>query len=451
MQLTFLGAAGTVTGSKYLLCTDSAKVLVDCGLYQGVKSLRLRNWKAIPVDAASLDCVVLTHAHIDHSGFLPALVRDGFRGPIYCTPPTHELCQILLPDAGRLQEEDARYANRKGFSKHRVALPLYTEEDAGEALRRFTSVPLGEWIEHGSVRFQLHRAGHILGAAGVSIRSNGRTLRFSGDLGRSDDLIMYPPDAAGPADWIVVESTYGDRNRTRTDPFEWIASTLRETIDRGGILLIPSFAVGRAQTVLFCLHEIFRNGLAPEVPVYVNSPMATSVTELFRHSDDYHRLTSQQCNAVCDIARYVRSVDDSRELASKRKPMVIISASGMATGGRVLHHLKALLPERRNTVLFPGFQAPGTRGASLVAGAESVKIHGGYVPVEAEIRQFDVLSAHADQGELLDWVGSCTKRPERVFVTHGEPVAADSLRRRIQDDLDFAAHVPEYLETIELV
>ena len=450
MKLTFLGATGTVTGSKYLVEADGERILVDCGLYQGVKQLRTRNWKPLPVEPASIQAVLLSHAHVDHSGFLPALVRDGFEGPAYCTLPTQDLCEILLPDAGRLQEEDAGYANRKGFSRHHPALPLYTEADAERALRSISACRFDEWQEVGRFRFRFRPAGHILGAASVELEHSGRRVLFSGDLGRPDDLLMHAPEPPGDPNWVVIESTYGDRQHAEADPFEALAEVLTRTIERDGILLIPSFAVGRAQTLLYCLHEIFARGLAREVPVYVNSPMATDVTALFRRSCDYHRLPEDLCGAVCDVAQYTRSPEESKQLVARRDPAVIISASGMASGGRVLHHLRALAPEARHTILFPGFQAPGTRGDALVRGAGSIKIHGRYVPVEAEVLQMDILSAHADQNDLLQWLGRADATPEQVYVTHGEAVPADSLRLKIEETLGYRARVPDYLETVEL-
>ena len=451
MKLTFLGAAGTVTGSKYLLEASGARILVDCGLYQGVKQLRLRNWAALPFEPASLDAVLLTHAHIDHSGYLPALVRDGFRGPAFCSESTRALCEILLPDAAHLQEEDTGYANRKGFSKHHPALPLYTKDDAAAAIARLTPVGFETWHEVGPVRFRLHTAGHILGAASIEVEQAGRRVLFSGDLGRADDLLMRPPAAPGAPDWIVVESTYGDRLHPVLDPFEALAAILTRTISRGGVLLIPCFAVGRAQTLLYCLHEIFRRQLAREVPVYLNSPMATDVTQLFRRGAAHHRLDAALASSVCDVARYVRSVEESRELARRESPCVILSASGMASGGRVLHHLRALAPDPRHTLLFPGFQAPGTRGDAIVRGARQVKIHGAWVPIQAEVIQLDVFSAHADQAGLLAWLRGCQPSPRQVFITHGEAVAADTLRQRVQDEIGCCVHVPEYRESAQLV
>ena len=450
MRLKFLGAAGTVTGSRYLLETESTRVLVDCRLYQGVKSRRNLNWKTLEVAPKTIDAVLLTHAHIDHSGMLPALARDGFSGPIYATPPTIDLCHILLPDAAHIQEEDAKYANRKGFSKHRPALPLYTEADAEKSLQQFRPAEFGRSYKVGDVSFRMRRAGHILGAASIEISHKKRSILFSGDLGRDDDLLMRPPTPPSAPDFIVVESTYGDRLHGRLDPIESLAAILRETLDRGGILLIPSFAVGRTQTLLYCFHEIFRRKLAREVPVYVNSPMATSVTDLFRAAAAEHRLSPAQCADVCRVATFVRSVDESRALGERKDPMVIISASGMATGGRILHHLKALAPDSRNTILLAGFQSPGTRGDALARGAESIKLHGIRVPVAAHVRQLDILSAHADQKGILAWLERCTRPPRQVFVTHGEPVPADTIRQLTEERLGFSARVPDQFDSVDL-
>jgi len=450
LRVSFLGAVGTVTGSRYRVEAGDTQVLVDCGLYQGVKQLRLRNRRPFSFDPETLDALLLTHAHVDHSGMIPVLVRDGLRGPVLCSEPTRDLSGVVLPDAGHLQEEDAGYANRKGFSRHQPALPLYTEEDARTALERFAPVPFHAWQRVGSLEFRLIPAGHILGAASVEVRAEGRILAFSGDLGRSDDLLMHPPESPEAPDWVVIESTYGDRLHEARDPIRAIAEVLGRTLDRGGVLLVPAFAVGRTQTFLYCLHEIFERGLAPRVPVYVNSPMATDVTDLFRRSVAHHRLTEAQCRNVCDVATYTRTPEASRELVQRRGPMVIVSASGMASGGRVLHHLRALAPDRRNTILLPGFQAPGTRGDALVHGARTIRIHGQEVPVEAEVVQLDLLSAHADQDGLLAWIRDAGQRPERVFVTHGEPVASDALRRRIEQDLHVPASVPELGETFDI-
>lgn len=451
MKLTFLGAAGTVTGSKYLLESKKTRILIDCGLYQGVKSRRNRNWKALDFDPKSIDAVLLTHAHIDHSGMLPALARDGFRGPIFTSPPTKALSQILLPDAAYIQEEDAAYANKKGFSKHKPALPLYTRADADACLRLFRSVDFERVHTVGDFSFRMQNAGHILGAASVEVSSpTGKSVLFSGDLGRDDDLLMCPPEPPASPDFVVLESTYGDRIHSRADPLETLSGILRDTLRRRGILLIPSFAVGRTQTLLYCFHEIFRRHLAPRVPVYVNSPMATSVTDLFRRSTEHHRLPTAKCEDVCREALFTRSVAESRELDRRTEPMIIISASGMATGGRILHHLKTLGPDRRNTILLPGFQAPGTRGDAIAAGAESVKLHGIRVPIRAQVRQLDMFSAHADQPALLDWLSRAKRPPRKVFVTHGEAVPADTLRQLIGERLGLSAVVPDLHDSVDL-
>lgn len=450
MQLGFYGAVGTVTGSKLLVESDGARVLVDCGLFQGLKQLRLRNWSPPPFAPERLDAVLLSHAHVDHSGYLPALVKAGFDGPVYCTRPTRALCRILLPDSGRLQEEDAAYANRKKFSKHDPALPLYGERDAEAALRQLRVVDFGEEIALGALRGRFAPAGHILGAASVELRDAAGALLFSGDLGRSDDLLMPPPAPPGEVDWIVMESTYGDRSHAESDPVEAIAAVLRRTVERGGVLLIPSFAVGRAQALLVCLHRAFEKGLAPRVPIFVNSPMATDVSALYGEFRDYHHLSPAETAAIGELARFVRSVEESRQLVAMRASHVVISASGMATGGRVLHHLRALAPDSRNSILLPGFQAVGTRGADLAAGAEGIKIHGAYVPVRAEVVQLGLLSAHADREDLCAWLAAAPRAPRELFLVHGEPGAADALRRGLKAKLGSEPRVPEYKDVVSL-
>ena len=451
MRLTFLGAAGTVTGSKYLLAHQGRRVLVDCGLFQGLKQLRLRNWDRFPLPADSIDAVVLTHAHIDHSGYLPALARQGFRGKVFCTHATRELAALLLPDAGHLQEEDALYANRHGFSKHHPALPLYTEEDGRRALRLFEARPFGETFEPvPGVKMRFSGAGHILGAASVHVAWDGRSLLFSGDLGREHDLLMRPPEPPPAADHVVVESTYGDRDHEAEDPETLLAETVNRTAARGGIVVVPAFAVGRAQALLYLLSRLKEQRRIPDLPVFLNSPMAADVTEIFHHHAGEHRLDTEQCRRMCGTARVVNSVEESRKLNDMRFPAVIVSASGMATGGRVVHHLKAFAPDRRNTILLAGYQAAGTRGAALAAGAREVKIHGEHVPVRAEVVSLGSLSAHADRGELLRWIGRLPQPPRRVFVTHGEPVAADSLRQAIEEQHGWPCTVPEHLQEVAL-
>ncbi|SEF20956.1 MBL fold metallo-hydrolase [Variovorax sp. NFACC27] len=450
MRIDFLGGTGTVTGSKYLLTHEGRRLLVDCGLFQGLKQLRLRNWDELPVDPAGIDAVLLTHAHMDHSGFVPRLVRLGFKGRVYCSAATRELCELLLPDSGRLQEEDADFANRHGRSKHKPALPLYTEEDARAALKRFEPVGFAqECSPWPGWSWQLRRAGHILGAASLRIGWEGSSILFSGDLGRSDDLLMRPPEAAAAADYVVVESTYGDRRHPAADTLSELAGVINRTAARGGIVVIPAFAVGRAQTLLHCTQLLKQARRIPDMPVYLNSPMAADATRIYRRHLDEHRLSAEQCAAMQGKTIIVNTIEESRRLNSLGFPSIIVSASGMATGGRVLHHLKAYAPDARNTILFAGFQAAGTRGAAMVGGVDAIKIHGAYVPVRAEVANLETLSAHADRDELLAWLGT-QRAPRRVFVTHGEPVAADALRLAIEERHGWPCTVPDYRESREL-
>ena len=451
MRLTFLGGTGTVTGSKYLLEHEGRRLLVDCGLFQGLKQLRLRNWDEFAVRPADVDAVVLTHAHLDHSGYLPRLVQLGFRGPVHCTAATHELCGLLLPDSGRLLEEEAEYANRHGFSKHRPALPLYTEADAKVALDSFEPREFDQGFEPiPGVRVLLRAAGHLLGAASVRVEWDGHALLFSGDLGRSQDLLMRPPVPPEASDWVVMESTYGNRAHAGIDPLTAMADVISRTAARGGIVVIPAFAIGRAQTLMYCLHLLKEQRRIPDLPAFLNSPMAADATHIYEKHRAEHRLSPEQCRAMSGAVHIVNSVEESKRLNDLRMPAVIISASGMASGGRVLHHLKAFAPDPRNSLLFAGYQAAGTRGAAIVGGAPTVKIHGQHVPIRAEVAQIESLSAHADREELLAWVGALPAAPQRVFVTHGEPVPADALRQAIEERHHWPCTVPEYRDAVEL-
>jgi metallo-beta-lactamase family protein len=451
LSLSFLGGVGTVTGSRFLLESDGRRVLIDCGLFQGLKQLRLRNWAPFPVKPAAIDAVLLTHAHLDHSGYLPALVRDGFAGRVYCSHATQELCAILLPDSGYLQEKDAEYANRHGFSKHKPALPLYTLKDADAALSHLSAIPFHEQraLPEGPT-VQLRRAGHILGAASIECEWSGVKVVFSGDLGRFNDPMMVDPEPVPEADYLVVESTYGDRRHDPSDPQEAIAEIVNRTTGRGGTVVIPAFAVGRAQSLLYYLERLKAGGRLTNVPIFLDSPMALDATELLCSHLDDHRLSAAACTRACKIATYVRSVDESKALTVNPVPKIIISASGMATGGRVLHHLKRYAPDPRSAIIFAGYQAAGTRGAAMVAGAESIKIHGGYVPVRAEVRNLSMLSAHADADEILSWLRRFNKAPRQTFISHGEPTASDVLRRRIEEELGWSCRVPEHLEKVDL-
>lgn len=451
-ELTFLGAAGTVTGSKYRLEVQGRSVLIDCGLFQGLKALRLRNWVPPPVKPSELDAVVLSHAHLDHSGYLPVLVCHGYGGPVFASRGTRDVCEILLPDSGHLQEEEASYANKRGYSKHKPALPLYTEYDAREALKALEPVAFREEFRvTGGIWGELHPAGHILGASVVSIRAERQKIVFSGDLGRSNDPIMRPPATIDEADYVVVESTYGNRRHESADPERALGEHLSRVLARAGVAIIPAFAVGRAQALLFYISRLKQRAVIPDVPVFLNSPMAIDATALYRRYRAEHRLTEDECHAACSVATMVNSAQDSRALNERRGPMIIVSASGMATGGRVLHHLKAFAPEPRNMILLPGFQAAGTRGAALASGADAIKIHGQYVPVRAEVVKLDGMSAHADYAEIMQWLGAFKSPPRCTFVTHGESAAADELRRRIEETLGWTVRVPEHGETVSLL
>ena len=395
--------------------------------------------------------MVLTHAHLDHSGYLPLLVKNGYKGRVFCTAATADLCGILLPDSGHLQEEDARYANRRGFSKHHPALPLYTREDAERCLPQLDSVDFDRSVKVApGVDVGLLLAGHILGAAMVEIRSGGRILLFTGDLGRPNDLVMKPPVRVEHADYLVTESTYGNRRHDVKDPLEVLADVITRTAARQGVVIIPAFAVGRAQTLLYAIHLLKIARRIPDVPVFLNSPMATDATHIYHRHRAEHRLTDEQCKAMCTVAKFVNSAEESKDLNNRRGAMILISASGMVTGGRVLHHLKAFAPDPRNTILLSGFQSGGTRGAAIADGAETVKIHGEFIPIRAEVATLSNLSAHADYAETLDWLGHFSRPPRQTYITHGEPAAADALRRSIEEKMKWQCYVPEYLERASL-
>lgn len=451
MDITFCGAAGTVTGSRFLLEAETATILVDCGLFQGYKVLRERNWSPLPFDPATVDAVVLTHAHVDHSGYLPALVRDGFRGDIVTTAGTRDLCDILLPDSAHIHEADARRANKYGFSKHEPALPLYTVEDANRVEERYRIVESGETFEVApGVNASFQDAGHILGASSVLLEEDGTRVLFSGDLGRSSDVLMRPPEPPPDADWVVMEATYGDRNQDAIDPFEAIAAPLRRCIQRGGVALVPAFAVGRTQALLYIIHRLMEDGELPRVPVHVDSPMADRVSRVYGRGAEEFRLSPGSLSAALDSVTFARSVEESKALDVAGPPRIIVSAAGMLSGGRVLHHLKVFGQDPKNLILLPGFQAPGTRGAALAEGAEEVKVHGRMLTVRAEVVQTTILSAHADQRELLDWLGRIPRPPRGVILVHGEPAALDALRFRIGEDLGMAARVAELGSTLTL-
>jgi metallo-beta-lactamase family protein len=443
-RITFHGATDTVTGSRYLVEHGPARLLVECGLFQGLKKLRLRNWRAPGFDPASIDAVILTHAHIDHSGYLPRLCKDGFRGTVYCTEGTRDLLRILLPDAGYLQEEEARLANRHGYSRHQPALPLYTRAEAEACLEQLAPVAYHEEFTPASgVTASFTRAGHIVGSGCLRLGLGDTSLTFTGDVGRPADPLMKAPEPLPATDYLVVESTYGDRRHPATDVAGELARVVAETVERHGVVVVPAFAVGRAQHLLHLLAELRAANRIPPIPIFLDSPMAIDATHLFRRHVIDHGLSEAACTAMCRLPLYSHTSDDSKAIDRRAEPMIVISASGMATGGRVLHHLARFLPDPRNTVLLVGYQSAGTRGRALADGTDELKIHGQYVPVRARVVQLQGLSAHADYRELLDWLAASRLAPRRAFVTHGEPAAADALRRRLGDELGWQAIVPD--------
>lgn len=456
--LRFLGAARTVTGSKYLLETNSGRVLVDCGLFQGLKELRERNWQPLPVEPSSIHAVVLTHAHIDHTGYLPRLVNQGFKGRVFCTPGTADLCRIMLPDAGRIAEDDAREANRHGYSKHAPALPLFTEEDALLALTHLQPVGYDRPVPVSGATLTFTDAGHLLGSSFVRLaleHDGGQEILFSGDLGRYSRPVLPDPSAVDGADVLLVESTYGDRAHEPDDDGARLATIIRETIEGGGKVIIPAFAVGRVEEVIYWLRRLEASGRIPIVPVYLDSPMAVQALKFYAsHSNDLDpdMQTRRGDMSAFTTRRFtaVVSPQQSREIQASRQPSIVISASGMATGGRILHHLKVALPNPRHTVLFVGYQAAGTRGRKLLEGADTAKIHGQLIPVAARIERIDSMSAHADADEILRWLGQFTRPPSMTYLVHGEPAAQAALQSRIQKELGWPLHVPDYLERVTI-
>ena len=457
--LTFLGAARTVTGSKYLLEVDRHRVLVDCGQFQGLKELRRRNWGPLPVHPSSITSVVLTHAHIDHSGLLPRLVASGFHGRIFCTAGTADLCSLVLPDAGRLQEEDARLANRHRFSRHTPALPLFTEADAFAALQHLEIVAFGQPVEVApGLSAEFTHAGHLLGSAFVRMaRTNGAGTRilFGGDLGRYGRPILPDPSPAPQAEVLLLESTYGNRVHPDEDDAARLERVLDTTLARGGRVIIPAFAVGRTEELLYWIRVLEQRGKVEVVPVYLDSPMAVEALGFYaRHGQELDPEVRAGAGAADPYRparfRAVASPRESKAVVASQEPAIVISASGMATGGRVLHHLASCLPDPRHTILFVGYQADGTRGRALVDGAKAVKIHGVTVPVAARIEKIDSMSAHADSKEILRWLGTFPSPPERTFLVHGEPVAQLALKETIERTLGWSVQMPEHGQTVEV-
>jgi metallo-beta-lactamase family protein len=460
VTVKFLGGAGAVTGSKYLVDLGNYEFLVDCGLFQGPKELRERNWDDFPMALNQLEAVVLTHAHLDHIGYLPKLVKQGFKGPIYCTEATAELAKILLLDSGKLQEEEAEFARKKGYSRHEIPQPLYTMEDAEAVFPLFVPQPFDKPTSiHPGVDLTYFHAGHILGAAIVKIVIKGdsqtKRLIFSGDLGRFNDPLLFPPTLIPKADILWMESTYGDRNAPTNKPEEELARAIRDTFDRGGLVVIPAFAVGRTQLLLYHLYQLMEKGKIPKTPIFLDSPMAIETTKLYLDFHTDHRLSAMLEEEPEHAFRhpqlhYVQKQEQSVALNEFRGKAIIISASGMATGGRVLHHLFHRLPDERNGVIIVGFQAEGTRGRSLLDAAPTLRIYGSDIPVKAKVYHIEGLSAHADQSELMAWAEGFSDSPKRVFIVHGETESAEALSFKLKEELGWNTVIPQYLESFVL-
>ena len=467
MNLTFLGAARTVTGSKHLLSVGGKKILVDCGLFQGLKELRERNWHPLPIRATDVDAVVLTHAHLDHSGYLPRLVGQGYRGRIFCTPATAGLTRIVLADAAKLQQEDAERANRKGYTRHHPALPLFTEKDADRAMALLQPVGYERPVPvQPGLDVEFVNAGHLLGSAyaRVHVRETGKTILFGGDLGRYGRPVLPDPSPVESADVLLVESTYGDRTHERDDDGARLAGIINATAQRGGKVIIPAFALGRVEELLYWIKRLEDRKAIPELPVYVDSPMASAVLAEYRSRAqelDAETVATASDGRLARAARglslfatarlrVITAIGESREVQEMAGPLIVISSSGMATGGRVLHHLRRSLPDERNTVLFAGYQAAGTRGRALKDGLKVSRIHGEDVPVRAKIEVIDSMSAHADAGEIMRWLGGFTQAPSVTFLVHGEPGPMDVLKARIQRELGWNVRTPAHQETVEL-
>ena len=451
ISLQFLGAAGTVTGSKTLITVDETKVLVDCGLFQGLKELRELNWSDLPIEPSEIDAIILTHAHLDHCGYIPVLVKNGFMGTIYCTPATKELTEIILMDSGKIQEEDAERANRHKYGKHIECKPLYTQKDATKVMPLFETHEYEQWIfiDH-HIKFQLHNAGHILGSAVAEINAGGKTLIFSGDLGRKDPMLLYPPKKIEHADYITLESTYGDRIHSKEDVKEKLANIVERTIGRGGILMIPSFAVERTQELIYLLHKLDEEGRLPRVPIYLDSPMGVKSTMVFDRYPEIQDIPKHDADTMFGIIKYIQTYQESRAVVADNKPKIVLAGSGMLEGGRMIHYLNNHGSSSKNTLLFVGYQAEGTRGRDLIQGTRSIKFFGEYHEINCEIDSIQSLSAHADRDEMLDWLSNFKEEPTTIFLNHGEPHQTNAFRVKIETDLGWNVEIPKLNEIFEL-
>ena len=449
ISIHFLGAAGTVTGSKYLIEGAGKRFLIDCGLFQGLKELRLLNWENLLVDESTIDFVLLTHAHLDHTGYLPRLVKAGFKGNIYGTSPTLDIAEIILKDSAKIQEEEAKQANEQGYSKHKPARPLYDVKDVEQTVQHFREIKIDEWVSFGDdmkVRYQTN--GHIIGSAFIEVQIAGKLIVFSGDIGQENDVLLFPPKRPQKADVILIESTYGDRLHPKEDILERLKKIILETYSKGGSLIIPSFAVERTQSLMYMIWQLRKSGALPEIPCIMDSPMGANVVEVFHKSLNWHKLSKDDCTSMCEIFEIVKSFRETLKLIVTTHPKIIIAGSGMVTGGRVLNYLQEYISRPETTVLLAGFQAEGTRGRQLQEGTHEIKIYGKYYSVKARIETMSGLSAHADQLELLNWMSEIKGTPEKIFIVHGERQAADTLRVKIKDTYGWDPVIPK-LHSIE--
>jgi len=452
IDIHFLGAAGTVTGSKYLIKTGAHKILVDCGLFQGIKKLRLLNWDYLPVNIEEIDTVLLTHGHMDHTGYLPRLVKMGFNGTIQGTAPTLDIAEIILRDSAKIQEEEAAKANKEGYSKHHPAEPLYDLKDAENALTHFSSVPEGEWLElYEGIKARFNYIGHIIGATFIELEIYGKRLVFSGDIGRPSDRLMRAPKKPESADVLFIESTYGDRLHPKENLDKKLKEIILHTVEKGGSLIIPSFAVERTQTLMYVLWQLRKNKEIPSIPMIMDSPMGANVLEVFKKHKDWHKLSMEDCIAMCNSFRIVREYRETWEVINDKRSKIIIAGSGMVSGGRVLTYLQEYVGLPETSVLIAGFQAEGTRGRALLEGTHEIKIYGHYYPVKAEIFDLESLSAHADQQELLDWISDIKNTPEKIFIVHGEVHAADAFRVKVKDTYQWECTIPELYDIERIV
>jgi len=451
VNIQFLGGAGTVTGSKTLVEYNGKRILIDCGLFQGLKQLRELNWKELNINPKTIDAIILTHAHLDHCGYIPALVKNGFKGEIHCTEPTLELTEIILKDSAKIQEEDAERANRYCYGKREYCLPLYTIEDAEKAIEFLVPHNYNEWvIINSEFKFQLLNAGHILGSAMVELKVNGQTFLFTGDIGRKNPMLLYPPKKVEHVDYLIIESTYGDRVHKNNDPKDALLEVIKETYSRGGILMVPSFAVERTQELIYLIHLLKEEESIPNIPVYLDSPMGVKSTLVFEKYPKYQDLSKFVTDNMYSNVKFISNYDESKLVVADKKPKIILAGSGMLEGGRMLHYIANHGKSQNNTILFVGFQAVGTRGRDLVQGTKQIKFFGEYYEVQSEIKSISSMSAHGDRNEMLDWMKNIKIPPKKVFLNHGEPHQTNAFRVLIESELNWDVHIPELDEKIEL-